>query len=153
VEALSGYNIYRIAAGTHHSLCTDEDGNLIAFGRGDSGQLGITDRQPAPSYFEPRPVILKVLEDEGDKADVSQISCGGNHNLVITRKGSVYTWGYGEQHALGHGVGKDEYCPRKLNVFAGKRTSLGVKVHQVAGGGQHSAFICTIDEEQAMHAS
>lgn len=135
--------MHRIAAGLHHSLCTDQNGNLVAFGRGDYGQLGITRQRPEGDYFEPRPV--RVALDEEDDSEVVQISCGGNHNLAITSKGSVYSWGFGSEYALGHGFNKDEYRPKKLALMRGNMSGewpIGLRVHQVAAGGQHSAMLC-----------
>jgi len=141
VQILNGYNIDRIGAGLHHSLCTDERGNLIAFGRGDSGQLGITSHQPVAGYFEPSPVSVELPNK--DDAHVAQISCGGNHNMVLTSKGTVYTWGFGTQYQLGHGVEQDEYRPCKLS-FGAKSATNDAHILQVAGGGQHSAILCTM---------
>ena len=55
--------------------------------------------------------------------------------------------------ALGHGRDEDEYRPRLLDVLAHenskrkkegeKKGVLKGKVHQVAGGGQHSVLIMT----------
>jgi len=59
-------------------------------------------------------------------------------NLAITENGDIYTWGYGDMGALGHGEDKDEYNPKKLNIG-------DWKVYQAAGGGQHSAILCTKD--------
>ena len=74
---------------------------------------------------------------------VTAISCGGNHNLALTQSNSVYTWGYGDMLALGHGKETDEKIPRKLN-FASKGSKdniSSITVTQIAGGGQHSAVI------------
>ena len=74
---------------------------------------------------------------------VTSVSCGGNHNLALTQSNSVYTWGYGDMLALGHGNEKDERVPRKLNFASkGSRDHIStITVTQVSGGGQHSAVI------------
>ena len=110
---MNGDNIDRIGGGLHHRLCTDEHGKLIAFGRGDSGQLGITSHLPAPSYYEPNPVFVELPNK--DDAQVTQIRCGGNHNMFLTSKVTVYTWGFGTQYQLGHGAEQDEYRPCKVS--------------------------------------
>lgn len=51
---------------------------------------------------------------------VSGISCGGNHNIVLTTRNEVYSWGYGDMLALGHGDEKDELLPKKLNFSKAK---------------------------------
>lgn len=72
-------------------------------------------------------------------APVVAISCGSNHNLALTSSQEVYSWGYGEMLALGHGRDKDEVLPRRV-AFDSVELA-GVKVSHVACGGQHSAFI------------
>jgi regulator of chromosome condensation len=70
---------------------------------------------------------------------VIAISCGSNHNFALTVSEEVYSWGYGEMLALGHGRDKDEALPRRV-AFESNELA-GVKVSHVACGGQHSAFI------------
>lgn len=48
------------------------------------------------------------------------IDCGGNHNLALTSQNEVYSWGYGDMLALGHGDEKDETLPKKLNFTKAK---------------------------------
>lgn len=41
VEGLRGKGVVAIAAGLHHTLALTRAGHVFAFGRGDSGQLGL----------------------------------------------------------------------------------------------------------------
>lgn len=154
ITNLDGCEIMAVSAGVHHSLCLDKTSTgLYAFGRGDSGQLGITSSMPPAGYLEHTPAHVSLLVGKKSNPPISQISCGGNHNLVLTKDGDVFTWGYGEMGALGHGKEVDEYSPRKLEVkadlMAEKKKSEGTstlvtgRVHLVVGGGQHSAIILT----------
>lgn len=74
---------------------------------------------------------------------IKSIACGANHNLAIASNNDVYSWGYGEMLALGHGKERDELLPRKLN-FEQSKIDFRIKVNQVAGGGQHSAIIGSV---------
>lgn len=152
VKKLDNFNIIQVAAGVHHSLCLGKSlTSLYAFGRGDSGQLGITKNIPSAGYLKNTPVPVKLVNDKKCNPSISKISCGGNHNLLLTEDGDVYTWGYGEMGALGHGKELDEYSPRKLeldtflngikNEIEGRSNMR--KVYSVVGGGQHSAIILT----------
>lgn len=68
---------------------------------------------------------------------VSAISCGGNHNLALTvstsdsnnnsNSSEVYSWGYGDMLALGHGEEKDELLPKKLNFAKAKIRNITIK--------------------------
>jgi regulator of chromosome condensation len=99
--------------GVHHSLVLTKQGQMYTFGRGDSSQLGIksiADEDSAGGYSDV-PVEPFLPKD----VKIVAITCGGNHNLALTSNNDVYTWGYGDMLALGHGFEKDEPLPKKLN--------------------------------------
>lgn len=117
VTALEGRSIVNMCGGMHHSLVLSSTGSIFAFGRGDSSQLGSTEvTMSAAGDFSTSPVKPSLPNG----TVVVAISCGGNHNLVLTDKNEVYTWGYGEMLALGHGEEKDESLPKKLNFAKAK---------------------------------
>ena len=128
-----------VSGGVHHSLVLTADHRLFAFGRGDSGQLGapqMEGKSAGAFSSQPLPVPLPA-SDKG--ANVVTFSCGGNHNLVLLSNKDVYSWGYGDMLALGHGDERDENMPRRLNFSKSKIGNISVT--KVAGGGQHSALI------------
>ena len=84
------------------------------------------------------PESVQTQNDSKSNRVVS-VACGSNHNLALTSKNEVFSWGYGEMLALGHGKEKDELLPKRLNFEAAKIDH--IKVTCVAGGGQHSAII------------
>jgi regulator of chromosome condensation len=136
VKALCGVGIASLKGGMHHSLVLSSAGGLFAFGRSDSGQLGSNQGSiDAAGDFSALP-IKPLLPSH---VVVTGIDCGGNHNLALTKQGEVYSWGYGDMLALGHGEEKDEFLPKKLNF--NKANIKNITVTQVAGGGQHSAII------------
>lgn len=75
----------------------------------------------------------------GAKGIASTVSCGANHNFITTNKNEVYSWGYGDMVALGHGTDKDENIPKLMKID--ERKFPGATVVMVSGGGQHSAMI------------
>lgn len=85
---------------------------MFAFGRGDSSQLGVKSiAEDGAGGFSDVPVEPVLPKD----VEIVAIACGGNHNLALTSTNDVYTWGYGDMLALGHGFEKDEPLPKKLN--------------------------------------
>jgi regulator of chromosome condensation len=135
VAALRDLGVVSLVGGAHHSLAMTACGTVYAFGRGDSGQLGVTSMASnAAGDFSSEP-----LEVDLGGAEAVSIACGANHNLVITSKNDIYSWGYGDMLALGHGKERDELVPKKLNFEKAKIDR--IKVTQVSGGGQHSAII------------
>lgn len=79
-------------------------------------------------------MLVTVSNKEGR---LNQLACGANHNLVVSTKNEVYSWGYGDMSALGHGKDEDVYRPKRMK-FAIEGARL---VHKIAGGGQHSSII------------
>ena len=69
-----------------------------------------------------------------------QVRCGGQFNAVLCDNGTVYTWGKGDHHRLGHGSEEHSPHPRVVEALLGKR------VTDVAVGICHSA-VCTEDNE------
>lgn len=140
VTALDGLGVMSVKGGMHHSLVLTSSGKVYAFGRSDSGQLGVASSQSleAAGSFSKVPVEVTIGDTTG-AAVVTSIACGGNHNLAVTANNEVYTWGYGDMLALGHGAERDEPVPKKINFSKAKIGN--ITITQVAGGGQHSAII------------
>ncbi|RUP47695.1 regulator of chromosome condensation 1/beta-lactamase-inhibitor protein II [Jimgerdemannia flammicorona] len=154
ISSLQGKGIVRqVAGGEHHSLVLFESGEVYAFGRADSSQLGL----PKQLLDQPTPAAAPSSSMDVDGSSVSTqhkravstptpipnlppvvaISVGSNHNLALTRDGDAYAWGFGETHALGNGEDKDEECPIKVT---GQKLE-GFTVLQVSAGGQHSVLL------------
>jgi len=152
IEILPGCNIRKVAAGTFHSLCVDVDGFLFAFGGGNQSQLGVTHtKEPDENFTINRPVRVSLGNSANfqEEERVYKVACGGAHSLIITRSGSVYTWGYGDNAQLGHGgTPKDEYRPRKVDFSRSlARDDVDIHVIGVDGGGQHSSFLCRVTKK------
>jgi alpha-tubulin suppressor-like RCC1 family protein len=50
---------------------------------------------------------------------VSQVSCGGQHAVVLTDTGDVYSWGKGSFGRLGHGTSESILQPKKIEGLKG----------------------------------
>lgn len=127
-EAFLGHRIAQLAAGEHHSIALSSSGAVFAFGRNDSGQLGIphiTDRLSA--FPQANPTL---------SAGITAIAAGANHSLAVHGStNTVLSWGYGEMAQLGHGREQDEPAPRPIQFDWYGR------VAGVAAGGQHSLVL------------
>ncbi|KAI9302721.1 regulator of chromosome condensation 1/beta-lactamase-inhibitor protein II [Cunninghamella echinulata] len=78
-----------------------EAGEVLVFGSGDTGQLGLGDSM----LTRKRPMPLKVLDDK----NIVDVACGGMHSIAITKEGELYSWGCNDQRALGRSG--EEYEP------------------------------------------
>ena len=135
-------SIQTVCGGVHHSCALLRGGStgssggpeIYTWGRCDSGQLGIKsvsdkagESVNVPTHM---PLPLANSGSNGSVSDITQLTCGGNHNmcLVNTRNTAdstaatstapeVYSWGYGDMLALGHGKEKDEMVPKVSLVW------------------------------------
>lgn len=101
--------VINVKGGMHHSLALDCHGIMAAWGRSDYYQLGNSSSSSATlaaGSYSSTPVKPSLPEG----VFVAEIACGGNHNLALTSSNSVYTWGYGDMLALGHGYVYPNMC-------------------------------------------
>ena len=98
--------IVDIAVGAAHTLALSSNHRLFGFGSNNYGQ--ITDVQFAVS-FEPRDITdhFSLGEDE----DIIMVETGYYHNIVVTNKQRVFTWGYNSDGQLGDGSTVDRFMP------------------------------------------
>ncbi|KAL5710488.1 HECT-type E3 ubiquitin transferase [Ranunculus cassubicifolius] len=124
--------ISHIACGGAHviALCKD-NGKVLTWGRGTSGQLGHGDTK---NCLHPLPV--HKLEN----LVISNVSAGWNHSGFVSNTGRIFTCGDGSFGQLGHGDDQSQYLPREV-------LSLGSKdVELVACGMRHTLVLLKEDQ-------
>lgn len=94
VGSLLGRGVRAVAAGAAHSLAVTHGGEVLAWGFGGSGQLGIGDHNSSPI---PRPVSGLAAET------VQGVACGFGHSIALTRGGALFSWGWNRDGQLGVG--------------------------------------------------
>ncbi|XP_026277054.2 E3 ubiquitin-protein ligase HERC2 [Frankliniella occidentalis] len=124
VEALVGYRVVDIACGSGdaQTLCITDDDNVWSWGDGDYGKLGRGGSEGCKV-----PMKIESLAGLG----VIKVECGSQFSVALTRSGSVYTWGKGDYHRLGHGTDDHVRRPRKVSSLQGK------KIISIATGSLH----------------
>ncbi|XP_072951240.1 ultraviolet-B receptor UVR8 [Typha angustifolia] len=118
--------ISQVALGWHHALVTT-DGKVYMFGgyRHGFGGSAVVNRMQHQSAVPSTPCIdvdethrLPALEKvpglDGER--VVHIATGAEHSALITEKGTIMTWGWGEHGQLGLGGTCDQTCPQIVNV-------------------------------------
>ena len=112
----------RISCGGRHSalLLNNSNKNLCVWGAGDSGQLGIGNRDICNQPFT---VNIGMIKD---------VACGAFHTLILSETGELYASGANTFGQLGIGT------KESTNTFV--RVSLKKEVIKIAAG-QHSACV------------
>ena len=123
MAGLEGVNVKRVASTAFHGLAVSNLGVVYSFGDGKSGRLGHGDEE---GLMVPRPVAAL----QGER--VSAIAAGGEHSLVVTTHGQVFSFGSGSFGQLGHGDLQQQLTPHLVAALA------GVRVLAVQAGALHS---------------
>ena len=114
-----------VQLGTSHSILLTEEGEVLAAGSTEHGQLGI-----GPNYM----VFCKGSKLSVFKKNVWKIAAGDKFSGVLCRNGDLYTFGKGADGRLGTGNTLDQLSPKKV----------GRKFTDIACGGRH---MLALDEE------
>lgn len=117
----------KIECGIDYTMCMDKDGKLYSWGSNRYGQLGVSGTN---TYKLNKPTQIHVPHSV---TKVVNFTCGEEHSALLTDKGEVFTWGYGNDGQLGHQDRQNLTQPRKLNFEQ--------KVSKVVCGGGHTGVI------------
>jgi len=127
VQALSGMHVVQVACGRSHTLVVTEDGEVYGWGiarcgimgacpragtysggatqthsaslqEGEGGFLYESDGDSYPVPYQPVPTLIAGLA--GKK--IIQVACGDSHNLALSSRGLVHSWGDLALGCLGH---------------------------------------------------
>lgn len=58
---------------------------------------------------------MNALEGFDNKGQVTKIATGKKHTVFITEDGKIYSYGYGEYGALGHGGMIESKLPKSIS--------------------------------------
>jgi E3 ubiquitin-protein ligase HERC2 len=124
VKALEGWRVIQVACGSKdaQTLALTETGQVFSWGDGDYGKLG---RGGSDGCNVPQ--IIETLDGQG----VSQIVCGAQFSIALTKTGEVLTWGKGDYFRLGHNSDKHVRKPTVVEALRAK------KIVHVASGALH----------------
>lgn len=99
------FPIIRIAAGDYHSLASDTNGNVLAFGDNSLGQLGLDYNVDTPVIDTPSLVpIQKLYSGTSQVPRVTDIAAGGLNSFFAVDATAVASQGH--DPAISRGVGR-----------------------------------------------
>jgi len=127
VSALKRHHVVSIAAGRWHNLVLANDRQVLAWGSGNFGQLGLDSEET-----KGLPVPVRALEDMVP----CKVLCGGWTSAVITELGVLFMWGKNTHGQLGIGNKKSIKFP-KVNSRLRKEG----KVRSAALGRDHTLVV------------
>ncbi|XP_075888870.1 putative E3 ubiquitin-protein ligase HERC3 [Nelusetta ayraudi] len=125
VSALDTQKITLVSCGRAHSMAVNDQGQVFAWGAGGGGQLGLGAAEAAVRI----PRLIKRLCDHR----ISQVMCGNQHCIALSRDGQLFTWGQNTNGQLGLGKGESsKLFPQPLKSLA------GIPLAKITAGGDHS---------------
>ena len=112
-----------MAAGAHHSVAVDGNGNVWTWGSNSDGQLGIGNTTASFA-----PVQVSGL------TNVVAVAAGERHTLALTAGGLLFAWGSNQFGQLGDGTNANSLTPIQVSLTG---------VAQIAGGTRHTLALRT----------
>jgi alpha-tubulin suppressor-like RCC1 family protein len=125
-QASKDIHIDQIACGAHHTLALDSEGRIWSWGSAEYGQqggsknyedLGTREGQSKEQHFYYS--IPRMLTGGLNGKRPLKIACGNLHNIAVTEDGCMWTWGWGQTGALGHGNRRFQLFPTVINALRG----------------------------------
>jgi regulator of chromosome condensation len=131
VEAFKGKKVVSIKGGSHHSLCALDNGDCLIWGRMDSAQIGISDEEIAKlgedvvvkDHSGPR-MMLKPTKVSAIEGKVVYVTASSDHNVVITKEGKAWSWGFSGNYQTGQGQIEDVTVARMIDNTAVREQKL-----------------------------
>jgi alpha-tubulin suppressor-like RCC1 family protein len=117
-----------VAAGFSHSLILTTDGEVLGFGRNNSGQTG----QSATSSVVLVPTLISGL------SGIRLISAGTDSSFAIAESGQLHSWGYNPYGELLLGYSSPSSSPA---VYGPTPSPIATNVYNVSGGGYSSLAV------------
>jgi regulator of chromosome condensation len=134
-----------VTGGNHHSLACTEDGDLLTFGKCQSGlggtmklptdpKLIVKDEHGVPS------ILLKPLKINEVPGKTVFVASGGEHGIALNEEGKAYTWGFNATYQLGLGEAGDKMDNVLEATLVENNAVRDQKLIWAGAGGQYSMF-------------
>ncbi|MBX3095204.1 MAG: putative Ig domain-containing protein [Cryobacterium sp.] len=125
----AGDRVIQVSVGSEHALALTEQGTVLAWGRNESGQLGLGDTATRGT-----PTIVPTSAFPGlSTARIVAISASGaDHSLALSSSGQVFAWGWNGFGQVGDNSVSDRWSPVRVinnsatSVSAGNGYSFAV---------------------------
>ncbi|XP_068190129.1 probable E3 ubiquitin-protein ligase HERC1 isoform X2 [Antennarius striatus] len=137
IEALHGFIIRKVCAGSQSSLALTSAGQVFAWGCGSCLGCGSSETTSLKPRFIEDLSITKIID----------ISCGDSHCLALSHENEVYAWGNNTMGQCGQGHTSTPVTkPRKVLGLE------GVSIQQITAGTSHSLAWTAIPTDRQLVA-
>ena len=152
IKPLHGTTIVSLTGGAHHSIAATSEGDCLVWGRVDNNQMGI----PA-DVLKQLPEEAIVLKDDNVrivaipqkvtaiKGSVIHVSTDTDTNVVVTKEGKAWSWGFSENYQTGVGSTTDVRVPTMMENNA-------IREKRITGaeeGGQYGIITAYASDDRA----
>ncbi len=146
---LQDMHAIQIAAGGNHSLALLSNGQLLAWGANDTGQLGLGH---TADQFLPQPVNIGPHR-------IKQITAGKYSSYALLENGQIFAWGHNSSGELGLNNREDQFSPQLVNlgphkamkIMAGTTHVFAVLENgQLFGWGSNSYYELNLPEQDSI---
>jgi len=121
-------DIVAISAGAYHTLALTKSGTVLAWGKNDTGQLGLG--SDALNHQIPLPI--------NELTGIKQISAGESHSLARKSNGTVWAWGNNANGQLGYSTNNNSYSKIPHQVMASDGINNLLNIVDIDAGAYHS---------------
>jgi len=120
--------IVAISAGAYHTLALTKNGTVLAWGKNDTGQLGLG--SDTVNYQIPLPI--------NELTGITHISAGESHSLARKSNGTVWAWGNNANGQLGYPTNNNSYSKIPRQVMASDGINNLLNIVDIDAGAYHS---------------
>ena len=164
VEFFNNNKVTKISCGGYHTVVLCEDGKVFGFGKGEFGQCGYGESRDTstPQLVRFNLRMIEIYENPTTNANnnhnegfeplttlknpnlqvktttelhIVDIKCGGEHSLILSQSGRVYSFGHGYHGQLGLGNNRNCTVPIIVKALTNKQ------IVQIAAGWSHSMVL------------
>ena len=122
--------IVEIAAGYEHAMAVTSTGQLYSFGFNIHGQLGRA-ANSGTNNPNPKPALVTL---PGPTGQITHISAGQDHSMVLTSTGQIYTFGSNEEGQLGRSENLEVFAANPVPALVPFTIPAGMSVADLGGG-------------------
>jgi alpha-tubulin suppressor-like RCC1 family protein len=140
-------NVIKIISGCDFSFLIDEKNGVYSFGLNIKGQLGLEHENNVaePTLVNNLSLTTALNSTSRGLLNVEEfiveIACGSLHTLARSNQGRIFSCGFGETYALGHGSNSNLNSFQEITHFAEKYPNKKFKIDKIEAGVSHSGII------------